>query len=343
MKVLGSCIWTVETWHSGSKLKEGESITSNHFILKEITKECIINHEWILHYYPKGRLLRAENSTFVVSCFHVETMEVTVEISLLDHKHNKVLSKKSPNTCVSCNNPIVFPEFFHTNNINESIKTGIINLLKEDKVFILCEIAIIKKNYVIEKPIINSMEFEPCETLKFDVDLDKFEKLLEDKTFSDVVFQLCEKEIHSHKIILANKSPVFFAMFEHNMKEKQLNTVEIVDIDYSVFKEMLRFIYTGKFNEINNVADKLIVAADKYCLENLKKECEIVLCRNITLHNVVACLDLAVRCNTSLFKKKVFQFILSNKKLVLSKPEFKLLVKSDSDLMLEVFAAIENS
>lgn len=41
------------------------------------------------------------------------------------------------------------------------------------------------------------------------------------------------------------------------------NRVEINDVDPEVFKEMMRFIYTGKAPNLEKMADNLLAAADK--------------------------------------------------------------------------------
>lgn len=39
--------------------------------------------------------------------------------------------------------------------------------------------------------------------------------------------------------------------------------MEINDLDPEVFKEMMRFIYTGKASNLDKMADNLLAAADK--------------------------------------------------------------------------------
>lgn len=63
--------------------------------------------------------------------------------------------------------------------------------------------------------------------------------------------------------ILLARSPVFAAMFEHEMEERKQNKVAIIDVDHDVLKEMLRFIYTGKSPNLEKMADDLLAAADK--------------------------------------------------------------------------------
>jgi len=70
-------------------------------------------------------------------------------------------------------------------------------------------------------------------------------------------------EFEAHKAVLAARSPVFAAMFEHEMEERKKNRVEITDVDVEVLREMLRFIYTGKSNALDKMADDLLAAADK--------------------------------------------------------------------------------
>ena len=52
-------------------------------------------------------------------------------------------------------------------------------------------------------------------------------------------------------------------MFESQMLEGISNKVQIEDVDPEVMKEVLRFIYTGKSNSIDKMADLLLAAADK--------------------------------------------------------------------------------
>jgi speckle-type POZ protein len=54
-----------------------------------------------------------------------------------------------------------------------------------------------------------------------------FSMLFENKTFLDVILSVSGRELHAHKAILAARSPVFAAMFTHDMKEKRNNYMEI--------------------------------------------------------------------------------------------------------------------
>ena len=113
--------------------------------------------------------------------------------------------------------------------------------------------------------------------------LQDFQKLFENMEHSDVIFNVRCQEFRSHKTILAARSTVFAAMFKHPLKEQLSGIVEVPDIDPEVFKELLRYIYTGRvlLQRMDKLSVGLLSAADKYLLENLKKACGDHLVKNI--------------------------------------------------------------
>lgn len=96
---------------------------------------------------------------------------------------------------------------------------------------------------------------------------DELGGLWENSRFTDCCLCVAGQEFQAHKAILAARSPVFSAMFEHEMEESKKNRVEINDVEPEVFKEMMCFIYTGKAPNLDKMADDLLAAADKYALE----------------------------------------------------------------------------
>lgn len=116
---------------------------------------------------------------------------------------------------------------------------------------------------------------------------DDLGNLFEIQKFSDVTLSVSGREFQAHKAILAGnylllscawlmriiinnvftillaRSPVFAAMFEHEMEERKQNRVAITDVDHEVLREMLRFIYTGRAANLERMADDLLAAADK--------------------------------------------------------------------------------
>lgn len=153
-------------------------------------------------------------------------------------------------------------------------------------------------------------------------DFDDFENLLSDPDFSDVKISIENKTVMAHKCILAKRSPVFSAMFRSDMRELRNNDVEVKDIKYDIFMELLRFIYSGKVNQLQVIAMDLLVAADMYQLENLKILCEIELMKQLGVDNAVQILKLADKHRVERLKKQAIGYIVENKKDIFDQAEF---------------------
>ena len=186
---------------------------------------------------------------------------------------------------------------------------------------------------------IDSLGFvSPCTNYQFNYNIGK---LFETHKFSDFKLNVNNEIFHVHKAILAASSPVFEAMFEHDMMEKTEGIVDIVDVESEVFKEMLRYMYTGKKPNFKKTdVFGLIAAADRYQLDELKIMCAIYLWNNLTTDNVSEILILAdVHCSTEL-KKRAIDFINTHANLVIATDAYKMLCKSHQHLVVECYQAL---
>lgn len=94
---------------------------------------------------------------------------------------------------------------------------------------------------------------------------DQFEMLFNNEKFSDFKITSGEQDcFFVHKNILSIRSPVFNTMMETKMLESKENKVAITDISPRALEEFLRFLYSGKVNDINEIASELLYAANKY-------------------------------------------------------------------------------
>ena len=90
-----------------------------------------------------------------------------------------------------------------------------------------------------------------------------FSKMVNGK-YTDVEFVIKDQKISAHKCVLAARSSVFDAMFQHEFDEKKSNSVEITDISYETFLNMINYIYTEDWQELTDEAKvELLVASDK--------------------------------------------------------------------------------
>lgn len=146
----------------------------------------------------------------------------------------------------------------------------------------------------------------------------QFGELLRSGTVSDVTILVSDKSFPAHKLILSMRSPVFMAEFFGEMKEKCSRQVEVKDMDPTVFKAMLHFIYTDTVPELDQrieeaatMAQHLLVAADRYGLDRLKLICESKLSGGISVDTAATTLALAEQHNCSQLKARCVEFIVS--------------------------------
>ncbi|XP_065205306.1 speckle-type POZ protein B-like isoform X17 [Planococcus citri] len=168
---------------------------------------------------------------------------------------------------------------------------------------------------------------------------ENFASLFKNQTLTDVVLSVNGKEYRAHKAVLAARSPVFCAMFTHSTKENELNRVDIEDINETVMEEMLKYIYTGKCNDLDELAEGLLAAADKYDLCQLKMMCAKTLSERLSVDNAASVLGLADMHGVKELKDKVIKFIASKPTEVLRTEGWKN-IRSNFELADEVCLAI---
>ncbi|XP_033217500.1 TD and POZ domain-containing protein 1-like [Belonocnema kinseyi] len=161
-----------------------------------------------------------------------------------------------------------------------------------------------------------------------------YKNFLNKQTWSDVEILNRGKIFHAHKLVLAAKSSVFadtLSEVEGTVK------LEIQDVDPIVFYEMLRFIYTGSVENLDDIAYELLLAADKYHIENLKSVCEHALMKKVNSENVISMLKVADNRKGDKLKNRCILTLI--KKLISGSIEtsvFHTLATSHPHLVLEV-------
>eukprot|EP01122_Echinamoeba_exundans_P011929 TRINITY_DN4896_c0_g1_i1.p1 TRINITY_DN4896_c0_g1~~TRINITY_DN4896_c0_g1_i1.p1 ORF type:complete len:1528 (-),score=212.90 TRINITY_DN4896_c0_g1_i1:784-5367(-) len=113
--------------------------------------------------------------------------------------------------------------------------------------------------------------------------------LLNNESFSDVVFVVEQRRFHAWKGILCARSEFFRAMFMSPLRESAENHIDVTDVTYDIFGRVLEYVYTDSLNETNLSADSavsLLSAANRYMLQRLKLLTEEWLVANIADDNV---------------------------------------------------------
>ncbi|KAL6030092.1 hypothetical protein STEG23_037756 [Scotinomys teguina] len=172
---------------------------------------------------------------------------------------------------------------------------------------------------------------------------DDLGELWENSCFTDCCLVVAGQEFRAHKAILAARSPVFRATFEHDMEENRKNHVEIRDLEPQVFKTMMDFIYTEKAPDLDSMADGVLAAADKYGLERLKVMCEDALCRNLSVENAAHTLVLADLHSSGQLKTQTLDFITAHASEVPETSGWKIMVGSYPHLVAEAYCSLASA
>lgn len=167
--------------------------------------------------------------------------------------------------------------------------------------------------------------------------VDNFQRLYSDGNFSDVTVRTSSKEFPAHKVILCAQSAVFSGMFDRDMLENKTGVVEIEDLDDDTLEKLLLFIYTGTVKDLEwEMAPHLYYAADKYGIEELKKECVDFFKFNIDTSKVCDVLVLADRHQDKALESIARDFIVQHVEEVINSDKWKKLMKDNSTLTSEI-------
>lgn len=150
---------------------------------------------------------------------------------------------------------------------------------------------------------------------------DDFENLLNNGLFSDVTMKSAESvEFKVHKAVLASRSAVLKAHFEHNTTECFTNEVES-PLEAEVLREVLTFIYSDKAPRVDEIPERLLAAADYYQLSRLKSLCEEALHKKLTVENAIETLQLADLHSANTLKQLTLEFIKDGQARLITKTD----------------------
>ncbi|XP_057327410.1 speckle-type POZ protein-like [Microplitis mediator] len=163
-----------------------------------------------------------------------------------------------------------------------------------------------------------------------------YTELYNSKISSDVIINVGEKEFQAHKIILMARSPVLAAIFSHEMIEKKDKKLTIRDISPEIFEKVLEYIYTDKVTGLEEIADDLLEAADKYQLLSLKIICQESLSETLTVENALKIMTLADRHSAKHLLEFTNTLMASNIKQIIETQNFKEFKKSNPSSALAI-------
>ncbi|KAK3120548.1 hypothetical protein QOZ80_9AG0689770 [Eleusine coracana subsp. coracana] len=329
---------TATGWHvlkiEGYSLLKGRGLGK----ARSSSKFSVGGHIWCIAYYLDGH--DTNSADWISIGLHLPSatdkdVRAQFKFSLLD-KDCEPVSPHAPcasrvGSFSSTTSAWVFRKFIETKQLMES------PYLIDDSFSVRCDVTVIKTEtcqlFLLPPPDLHH----------------HLGNLLTTGVGGDVTFDVNGEMIVAHKNVLAVRSPVFMAeFFGCPMKEKLVTeNVRIKGIDASVFKTLLHFIYTDTLPDMDGsdkmvMAQHLLVAADMYNMERLKRICENTLRTLMNTSVVATTLVLAEQHGCDELKEACVKFLESprNLKEVMAREDFNHLESSCPSLVKELRAKV---
>jgi len=296
-----SYMWTISNF-SFTREDLGEVLKSSTFSAKDDKMK------WCLRVNPKG--LDEDSKDYLslylllVSCNKSE-VRAKFKFSILNSKKEETKAMESQRAYRFVQGKDWgFKKFIRRDFLMDETN----GLLPNDKLTFFCEVSVVCDSVNISGQ--GSTVHFPVSENRLSSD---FEDLYNSGSLTDIVITCGGREFNCHRAILAARSTVFRAMFEHDMEEKKNSAVNVEDVESDAMESMLQFIYTAKLDFLESasmeLASRLLAAADKYSLPRLKVACEECLSTRLTVENACEVLVLADLHNTTQLKLHVLKFI----------------------------------
>lgn len=310
----GSHHFTVKGYSLAKGMGPGRYISSDLF--------SVGGYDWAIYFYPDGKNIEdncAYVSVFIALASEGTDVRALFELTLVDqsgngkHKVNSHFDRaleSGPYSLKYKGSMWGYKRFFRRTALEAS------DYIKDDCLLMQCTVGVVRNH--LEGPKEYSISVPPSnigQDLKY---------LLESEVCCDVVFHVGEEKFKAHKMILAARSPVFRAQFYGLIGKTDMDEVVLPDLEPSIFKAMLQFIYSDKLPDLHEITGSssmctstimmqhLLAAADCFGLDRLKQLCEAKLCDEITIDTVVTTLPLAEQHHCPQLKAICLKFAAAN-------------------------------
>ncbi|KAK3133627.1 hypothetical protein QOZ80_6AG0538990 [Eleusine coracana subsp. coracana] len=154
---------------------------------------------------------------------------------------------------------------------------------------------------------------------------------------TDITISTSAGSIEAQSSVLAARSPVFQSMFAHNLKERQLCTIDISDMSFDECQAFVKYMYNN-LEESEFIPHRIALfrAAEKYDISELKSACLKSLMQDLDAENLIERLQMADLYQLPELKKTCVRLLLDFGKFYEVVDDFVELIKTDSDLGSEI-------
>jgi len=151
--------------------------------------------------------------------------------------------------------------------------------------------------------------------------------IINNKTLSDVTFNVEGREIYATRAHLAARSDHFRALFYGGLREtsRPNEPVKVHDISYEGFMLIMEYMYTDLIPNHISVenAVELLIAAERYLLGRLKSLCEDLIRKSIDFDNVIQILLTAKKHRADGLVELCMDFVVEHETKLKALPQFK--------------------
>ena len=313
-----SCDWTIGNFSLRPEAS-GEPIDSAAF-----SADGDDHVKWMLRLYPTGEVGSSDHlSLYLYLVVADQTVRIGQEVEFSIEN--------------SCGGRCFCHSFHHTFSLHDGqgyskfMERTLLfqranQLLPNDALTICCQVKDVNPNLKSVGQAKNS-QLEVADDLG---------QLLLKPLLSDVTFKVGGQQFHAHKAILIARSATFANLFRPEFVE-QRQLVDIVDIQVAVFEEIIKFIYTGRTDRVDEMADQLLAASVQYQLKQLKSMCQRVLASKLSVSNVAEMLVLADMHSADQLRDKAIEFINQHSSDVVKTTGWKSMVQTHPHLIASVY------
>ncbi|KAJ3688119.1 hypothetical protein LUZ61_017283 [Rhynchospora tenuis] len=249
----GSHLFTISDYSLIKGIGIGKCIESDVF--------TIGGYDWIIQFYPDGSETKFENfiSFFLALKSGATDVKALYTLTILQHNGLTSNMRKSSAPEVKTFNSTTYYAWGFVKFAKKS-EFEVSNCLKNDTFTIMCTVTVVQGTCL--RPTTPYGITVPPSNLN-----QQYAHLLESSDGSDITFVVKGESFKAHRCVLATRSAVFKAELFGCMKEKKAKTITVDDIEASVFKAMLYFIYSDSLPDFDGnsilMAEHLLIAADR--------------------------------------------------------------------------------
>lgn len=180
----------------------------------------------------------------------------------------------------------------------------------------------------------------------------------------DVVIKTQDKAFKVHRSVLAARSLVFRRMLDSppnhqvatapddsnvvtaaattSWSESGSGFISIPDVGEDVMRHFLLYLYGSRVpvDMDEQLAEELLVVADKYDVERLKNACEVALGASLSESSVPRLLVIAERHRCSKLKASALSYLTLNPAQILATPDWKIIEENHPSIIVEALRAM---